>query len=86
MDNTNPRPIGPTIGLIVILIIIVLGGIYFWQSRATSPADNSYNTTENQPDDINRIETQSSSDDTTAIGGDLNAYGESDINNVDSDL
>ncbi len=90
MDNTTKRPVGPVIGLVVILAIIILGGIYFWQTRAhtaPAPTNTATSTTQDQtPDDFSQIQTQSSSDDTAAINGDLNTYSESDINNVDQGL
>lgn len=37
MNNTsrNGMPVGPVIGLVLIIAIIVLGGVYFWTSRDT---------------------------------------------------
>jgi hypothetical protein len=44
METTNNKPIGPTMGLIIILLIIIAGGIYFWLSRSnTKIIENSPN-------------------------------------------
>lgn len=65
-------PSGPVIGLIVILAIIILGGLYFWNQRAGNEIL--------EYDDIN---TQSEADNTTSIEADLDA---TDIENLDAEL
>ena len=64
-------PSGPIIGAIVILAIIILGGLYFWSQRAGNDAV------------IDEINTQSGSDEASAIEADLNA---TDIENLDAEL
>jgi len=66
---------GPVIGVIVILAIIILGGLYFWGQNA----DEAVMTDE----EINAIEVQSEADDTASIEADLDA---TDVENVDGDL
>lgn len=84
METTSQRPVGPMIGLIVIILLIILGGIYFWTNRDT-PINGPENNTETT-DDLGRIESQSNSDEAAAIDSDLEAYSESDIDSVDSGL
>ena len=62
---------GPVIGVIVILAIIILGGLYFWSQRAGNDAV------------IDEINTQSGSDEASDIEADLNA---TDIENLDAEL
>jgi len=62
---------GPVIGAIVILAIIILGGLYFWSQRAGNDTV------------IDEINTQSGSDETSAIEADLDA---TDIENLDAEL
>lgn len=68
---------GLTIAAIVILIIVVLAGLYFWIERSGSetngPTDES----------MEAIETQSASDDTTSIEADLEA---TDVENLDAEF
>ncbi|HLP44025.1 MAG TPA: hypothetical protein VK145_01990 [Candidatus Nanoarchaeia archaeon] len=85
METTNQRSVGPTIGLIVIILMITLGSIYFWTNR-TVPANNVPENNTESSDEMNRIKNQSSSDETTAIGTDLEAFSESDIDNIDNGL
>ena len=56
---------GPIIGTIIILIVIVLGGLYFWSQR-----DDVVDGVDSQ---VESIETQSESDDVTSIEADLEA-------------
>lgn len=86
MMPTEKKTVGPVIGLIIILIIILLGGIYFWMSRDKAVPMNNLNSTnqEEQVSASNEITTQGSSDDTSSIQADLEAFGESDIDSVDA--
>lgn len=65
---------GLIIGVIVILAIIILGGLYFWNQRADDV------TTDQTVESIN---TQSDSDAAAAIEADLNA---TDVENLDAEL
>lgn len=88
----NNRPVGPVIGLIIILAIILIGGIYFWSSRINSKTDmapeNNQNPAVNNGESVSpeAILNQSSSDETASIEADLNAFNESDIDGLGSDL
>lgn len=79
------KSIGPAIGIIIIIVVIVLGGLYFWGQRLEmrSPATTENPPVENtqvsnSPAELQEIQSQSSADDTAAIEADLNAT------NVDS--
>jgi FtsZ-interacting cell division protein ZipA len=85
VPNYNPqptpteKPVGPVIGLIVILAIILVGGVYFWMSRQNNgPYNNSYPAQESASS-VDEIKTQSSSTDGASIDADLRAFGETDI-------
>lgn len=30
MDTNETKPVGPAIGVIIIVLVVVLGGLYFW--------------------------------------------------------
>jgi hypothetical protein len=64
---------GPIIGIIVILAIIILGGLYFWGQRADDMIDES-----NEP-----VIVQPENDDTSSIEADLES---TDVDNMDADL
>lgn len=86
--NTGEGSIGPIIATIIILAILVLGGLYFWNQR-TSQINNA--NLNNQPVStstttdaaVNVINQQSTSDNTASIEADLKA---TDTTNVDSQL
>jgi FlaG/FlaF family flagellin (archaellin) len=85
-SNMEHKPVGPVIGLIVILVVILAGGVYFWMSKDSTQNINNnteqINVEETPSSEI--IQEQGSSDDTSSIEADLNAFGESDINSIDS--
>lgn len=88
MSGSDRKPVGPMIGLIIIIVIIILGGIYFWVSRTnygTQPVNNG-NQQSGSTMDTNSILTQDSSDDPAAIENDLNAFNSTDIDSIDSQL
>ena len=66
---------GPVIGIIVILVIIILAGLYFWSERAPTQVVNM--------EDLDSINMQSESDEASAIEADLDS---TDVENVDAEL
>ncbi len=82
----NKRAIGPVIGLVIILALIIIGSIYFWHSRKTNPDYTNYNTTEQDSTSTDAIKSQSSSDDINSIDADLQSYNDSSIDGADSGL
>lgn len=75
VDKTNEGSAGPIIGTIIILVVIILGGLYFWSQR-----DNTDSATENR---VESIETQGDSDDVSSIEADLEA---TNVNDLGSEL
>jgi len=64
--------------VVVILVIVVLGGLYFWNEQRTS--------TEVAPESdatLDQINSQNQSDDTSSIEADLEA---TDIETIDSEI
>ena len=90
-SEKKEHPVGPTIGLILILVLILMGGIYFWTSRTgyapglngNTDSTNGTSNTETSTEEINQ---QSSSDEAGSIETDLNAFGEADIEGLDSSI
>jgi cytoskeletal protein RodZ len=84
-QSSHDKPVGPVIGLVVILVVILLGGIYFWMNRSGNPSDQGTSLLEDESVEASpEIQTQSASDDTASIEADLNAFDESDIDSVDA--
>ncbi len=86
MESPKKTQLGPVIGLIIILAIIVVGTLYFWGQRVENtqvPQDTVMQTDQTGQTDTQteQLQTQSSSDDITSIEADLNA---TDFGNIDS--
>lgn len=90
-QSENKSGIGSIIGVIIIIAIIVLGGLYFWGKRVEEsrlnqellgiPAEQTNSTS--TEDDINQIQTTSSGDDFSSIEADLNA---TNIDDLDAEV
>lgn len=61
---------GPLVGIIIIVIILILGGLYFWGQKASEAT-------------IEALETQSLSDEVGDIEADLDASG---LGNLDREI
>ena len=86
MDKEGGGSAGPIIGIIVILVIIILGGLYFWSQREgndTTINDATINDATITDEALESINLQSGLDDTTSIEADLDA---TDIENLDAEL
>lgn len=83
MDN-NENSVGPVVGLIIILAVIILGGLYFWGERNNTGATDVTSPTSAQEDvNVSAIESQSSSDETSSIQADLE---NTNTENLDANL
>jgi len=80
------KSVGPAVGIIIIIFIIVLGGLYFWGQRlemiapATSdaPQEETVAADASAQAELMKIKLQGSGDDVSSMEADLNAT------NVDS--
>lgn len=61
--GSNGSSVGPIIGVIIILALVVLGGLYFWKERASGPV----------VEDIEETQTVRENDDTASIEEDLDS-------------
>ncbi len=79
---TNSEPKGPLIGIIIIVVLLIIGGIFVWMSRTDTDTNINGNNnigttlTENEivnlPDpSVDALNTQSDSDEIEAIESDL---------------
>lgn len=56
MDTTNTttkNPFGPVVGIMVIVAIIIVGGVYFWNQRIENVTNNSTDETAEIESDLN---------------------------------
>lgn len=76
MMQTPPRrsPLGPVIGIIIILVIIIVGSLYFWGQRIDKTMNEYQETTTPTP-----TETVNTSDEIGDIEADLNATTFTDV-------
>ena len=85
------RSVGPTIGLVIILIVIIIGGLYFWTNRTSENGVYNQNRTGETSQtnngtvdtSIGNLQRQSISDETGSIEDDLNA---TDIDGIDTEV
>jgi hypothetical protein len=81
---------GPIIGIAIIIVIIIFGGLYYWGAQLTGK-DGSEETEKPTAEEIesaedtavSELETQSNSDEISAIEEDLNA---TDLEGLDAEL
>lgn len=74
MQPEKSGSMGTLVAAVVILTIIVVGALYFWNQRANSEVNDEV---------LESITTQNSSDDTASIEADLDA---TDLENLDNEL
>jgi len=72
----RPKAWGPTIGLIVILLLIVIGSLYFFRNDRNAPYTN-----ENSANDLNSIEADLNGTDYIGIDNGVNSA-ELEINQI----
>lgn len=87
--QTPQKSMGPILGIVIIVILLVLGGFYFWgtQIKDKSQVQEAEITAEdiaNQEDTVlDNLNTQSASDEIGDIEADLDA---TDLESLDSEL
>ncbi len=90
--SNNPEPekhtIGQVAGIIIIISVLALGGIYFWGNQYYSKKADIVNPQQNnvatEPDPVVKsLKTQGTSDEVSSIEKDL---GTTDLGNIDEDL
>lgn len=93
MDNN--KPIGPAIGTIIIVLVLIIGAFYFWGSKLEKAPLVDENITAEEvlakPDaSLDTLKTQGTSDEIGSIEQDLNATDLQNLNaesaNIDTEL
>ncbi|KKT74896.1 MAG: hypothetical protein UX21_C0048G0004 [Microgenomates group bacterium GW2011_GWC2_45_8] len=83
-QTSENRPAGPVIGAVIIILILVVGALYFWGAKLNKEANQTPEDILNAEDQtLNQLQTQSTSTEIGDIETDLNA---TDLNNLDADL
>lgn len=71
MPRESSGSAGPVIGIVVILVIVILGALYFWNQSRTNDAA------------LESIQTQNESDEANSIEADLDA---TNVDNLDAEI
>jgi hypothetical protein len=81
MGGASPSKssVGPIIGIIILLAIVILGGLYFWGERSVEEVESDPAADAA----VESINTQSTSDDVNSIEADLDA---TEIENLDAEI
>ena len=80
MPQEEKSGIGATIGAIIVIVIIVLGGLYVWGGKLLQNGDSPATTEDSQMTDLS---SQNPSDEVSDISKDLEAV---DLNKLDSGI
>ena len=94
MNETNSNggaesKLGPAIGIIIVIIVLVVGALYFWgqkisnESPPTTERSPATNTATSVDSAVQNLNTQSSSDELNAINNDLKS---TTLNGLDTEL
>lgn len=82
MNMNEPRSsgaVGPVIGVVVIVAIILVGGIYFFMNKQAGLNYEDNRTAEETNYSTTNIELQSASSEPDSIRNDLNSFGPDEI-------
>lgn len=83
-QTSENRPAGPVIGAVIIILILVVGALYFWGAKLNKEANQTPEDILNAEDQtVDQLQTQSTSTEIDDINVDLNV---TDLNNLDADL
>jgi hypothetical protein len=86
---SKPSSVGPFVGIIIVILVIVLGGLYFWGQRLDKSSnepvipEDTMTGSPAEDDSIEMLETQGLSDEISDIEGDLNT---TNLDNLDQGL
>ena len=86
-QSQKDSKVGPLIGSIIVILVIIFGGLYFWGSIISNQKQQIQNDQildeQAQKTQLDATVTQSNSDDAASIESDLNA---TNIDSLDSDF
>ncbi len=85
----NDKSAGPAIGIIIIILVVMLGGLYFWSQKTEVKRMNEIENAQIQEEsmraqaELEMLQTQGSGDDLDSIEADLN---NTDFSNLGSEI
>ncbi len=86
-NTTEKSTSGPIVGVIIIVILFIVGGIYYWNMAVNKSKElNKSSAIQSEKETsivVNQLDSQSTSDKITDIESDLNT---TDLKNIDSGL
>ncbi len=85
-DSPEQGSTGPIVGIAIIVILLIVGGIYFWNTVTNKDNSDQLSAIQSEVETnaiVNQLESQGTSDEVTAIEEDL---GLTDFENLDSEL
>ncbi|MEK7088207.1 MAG: hypothetical protein AAB952_00485 [Patescibacteria group bacterium] len=90
-QTSENRPAGPVIGVVIIILILVVGALYFWGAKLNKEANQTPEDILSAEDQtLNQLQTQSTSDEVVDINTDLNATVldglDADLQSIDKEL
>ncbi len=75
---------GPVVGIVVIIVLLILGGVYLWQSKSTEVPVNTDDQTASTTDEMTQqLSNQGSSTNPKDIEADVNA---TNLDGIDKEL
>ena len=78
------KPMGPIVGVVIIVIVLIFGGLYFWGSQLSEEKEMTAEEIAAQEDTmLIKLQEQSASDEIADIEADLNA---TDLEGLDAEL
>lgn len=75
--------VGALIGIVVVILVIVLGGLYFWGQRVEQLEQKDSLTALGEDNSVETLQTQGTSDEIGDIEADVNA---TDLENLDKEV
>lgn len=80
---TANKSSGPVIGIVIIVVVLVLGGLYFWGERIVNEQPTPEEIIGAPDQTLENLNMQGTSDEINAIESDLNA---TNLQNLDSEV
>lgn len=70
-QNQSESKLGPIVGIVIVVIVLIIGALYFWGAKLNNDNTTNGNT---QPDQaVSQLQTQGAADTISAIETDLSA-------------
>jgi len=81
--SPHKKPLGPVIGIIVIIVLVIFGGLYLWGGILSQKAMTPEEILNEEDTQLTELQTQGTSDEVADIEADL---GTTDLEGIDAEL